>query len=195
MTKRSLSWTSGRGFWLTALLTVVITALVSHVALLQMIPFLQTDKQIEAGIRRGFSINELAQPPAPRAGSTSVPLANPDTLGSRAYLDLASGPLVLSGIRPEGCAYWSVSIFAHNTDTLLVKSDREIPAGPFAIGIRRGEQTITEPVDLETVMPSDRGVLLIRCFMRQREDVAYLASLDAERRTFVLRRADKEVGQ
>ena len=43
---------------------------------------------------------------------------------------------------------------------LVVKCDREIPAGPFAIGVRRAEQTITEPVDLETVMPSDWGVLL-----------------------------------
>jgi uncharacterized membrane protein len=180
---------------LTVLLTVLVTAVASHVVLLQMIPFLQTDKQIAAGIERGAGINELVQPPVARAGATSVPLANPDTLGSRAYLDLASGPLILTGIRPELCAYWSVSVFAHNTDTVLVKSDREIPSGPFAIGIRRADQTIAEPVELEAVLPSDRGVLLVRCFMRQRDDVAYLANLDAERRSFVLRAAGPEAGQ
>jgi uncharacterized membrane protein len=111
-----------------------------------------------------------------------VPLANPDTLGSRAYLDLSDGPFVVKGRRPESCTYWSASVFAHDTDTVTVLTDLDTPDRDVSLGIRTPNQRFVQPVGAEAVLPSEKGVLLLRCFMRDRTDAAYLAQLDQERR-------------
>jgi uncharacterized membrane protein len=163
-------------------------AVIVHGALLWGAPRWATDHQIREGLRRGGSWNTLLHGQPPTAGSTSVPLANADTLGSRAYLDLRGGPLILEGVRPESCTYWSATVFAHDTDTVTMLTDGDTPDRQVSLGIRLAGQRLAEAVATEAVLPSARGVLLVRCFMRDRADQEYLQQLDRERRQLQLRR-------
>ena len=167
----------------------ISAAVASHLLLLFGAPSWETDKQVALGLKRAGQMNALFHAPAPQAGTTTVPLANADTLSSRAYLDLSRGPYVLTGVRPKSCSYWSVSVFARNTDVVLIRSDRDTPDRSIDIGLRTPDQRLNERVAGEAVLPSPSGVLLIRCFMRDRMDKAYLATLDAERRQLALRPA------
>ena len=164
-------------------------AAATHAALLFGSPIWATDYQIEQGVKRGGSWNRLMYGKPPRAGTTTVGLASPDTLGTRAYLDLSKGPLMLEGLRPESCAYWSVSVFAHDTDAVLVLSDRDLPGRRVAIALRTQDQTVAEPGQATAVLPSPKGVLLIRCFMKDRTDKAYVAGLSQEIRGLTMRPA------
>lgn len=167
----------------------VVVGGATHALLLWRSPVWATDYQIDEGMKRGGAWNRLLYGKPPRAGTTSVGLASPDSLGSRAYLDLSKGPLVLEGLRPENCAYWSASVFAHNTDTVLVRSDRDLPQRRITIALRTVDQNVGEPVDDTAVLPSPKGVLLLRCFMRDRTDEAYVAKLSGEIRGLTLRPA------
>lgn len=175
---------------LAGAIAFVVAGLAVHGVLLWRSPAWATDYQIEEGLKRGGSWNALIYGKPPRAGTTKVGLASPDTLGTRAYLDLAKGPLVLEGLRPQNCAYWSASVFAHNTDTVLVRSDRDLPQARIKVALRTAGQALAEPVDATAVLPSPKGVLLIRCFMRDRTDAAYVAGLSQEIRGLTLRPAE-----
>ncbi|ODT86144.1 DUF1254 domain-containing protein [Phenylobacterium sp. SCN 70-31] len=167
------------------LATAVVVGLLVHAGLLWAAPRWATDRQIEAGLARGAVWNRLQHSPPPRAGTTSVPLANPDSLTSRAYLDLSKGPLVLEGPLPKACVYWSASLFAHDTRTVFIASDRDYPEGHVRIGFRHaGQSPVSDAQDVPS--PSRVAVLLIRCFMRDRTDAAYVEALDPARRALVL---------
>ncbi|MBX3482969.1 DUF1254 domain-containing protein [Phenylobacterium sp.] len=174
---------------LIGVIAFVAAGAATHAVLLFGSPTWATDYQIEQGIKRGGGWNGLIYGKPPRAGTTTVGLANPDTLGTRAYLDLSKGPLIVEGVRPESCAYWSLSVFAHDTDTVLVMSDRELPSGRLAVALRTADQAVAEPVQASAVLPSPKGVLLIRCFMKTRTDAAYVAGLAKEVRAVTMRPA------
>ncbi len=167
----------------------VVMAIVVHLGVLFLSPDWSTDHQIAEGLRRGGRMNALIYAKPPRAGATSVPLANPDTLSTRAYLDLRKGPLIVEGVRPHSCTYWSASVFARNTDTVLIRSDRDSPDGRISIGLGTAQQHVAEPVKDEAILPSTEGVVLLRCFIRDRTDKAYVTALEAESRGLVMRPA------
>lgn len=169
----------------------LVCAVASHWALLVMTPQLATDRQISEGLKRGGEINGLWHNPVATAGSTSVPLANPDSLTSRSYLDLSKGPLVLRGPKPKSCVYWSASIFAHNTDAIYVRSDKDFPGDEITVVIGREDAPIPAGSGDIVKSPSDRAVLLLRCFMRDRTDPAHLAVIDSERRALRLERLEQ----
>jgi|GEM_PF-2453853 len=163
------------------LATAVLFGVATHLVFLFGSPYWATDKQIDNWLSRGMAWNTLTFSPIPKAGSTTVPLANPDAFSSRAIIDLKKGPQVLEGPFPPSCTYWSASVFAHNTDTALIMSDRDFPTGLVKIGIARSKADIGENIDAIAVLDSDKAVLLLRCFMRDRTDKAYMATLTEER--------------
>jgi uncharacterized membrane protein len=162
----------------------------THAILLFGSPYWATDKQVKDWLSRGRTFNTLTFLPVPKVGVTTVPLANPDAFSSRAFIDLTKGPQILEGPIPPSCTYWSVSIFAHNTNTVLVKSDRDFPSGLVSIGVARRGENLMEKTNAIALLDSNLAVMILRCFMRDRNDAAYMAALDKERRKLVLRPAN-----
>lgn len=171
------------------LIAFLLAAGATHAVLLSGAPYWATDYQLRQGLKKGGAWNRLIYGKPPRAGTTTVGLASPDTLGSRAYLDLSKGPLILTGERPVSCAYWSASVFAHNTDAVLVKSDRDLPGRDISIVLRTADQDapVAGPVQASAVLPSPKGMLLLRCFMRDRTNKPYVEQLSREIRGLTLR--------
>jgi uncharacterized membrane protein len=175
------------------LAALLVSAAFTHVDTLLSIPYRETDEQIAAGLKMGREMNVLNHYPPPRAGGTAAPLANADTLSSRAYLDLSLGPMALQGLRPDLFTYWSASVFAHNTDTVFVLTDRETPERRISIGMRlKGQScgaTTENPVGHDAILPSATAVLLIHCFMSDRTNTQYISDLTGQQKALTLRPA------
>ncbi|MEZ5994475.1 MAG: DUF1254 domain-containing protein [Hyphomonadaceae bacterium] len=91
--------------------------------------------------------------------SRQVVRPSPDFAYSACVYDLSEGPVTISA-GPWG-AYWSLSLYAANSDNFYVIDDREARRGAAITLIRRGR---SHPDDAQTVVesPSVRGIALIR---------------------------------
>ena len=82
---------------------------------------------------------------APTHKSRQIVMPSPDLVYSSCVYDLAAGDLVIAGELPPEGHYWSLSLYAHNTDNYFVLNDRELPERSFSItrqpqGPRQGAQ-------------------------------------------------------
>ncbi len=157
------------------------SAVAGWVIMLDRIPVLATDMLFEAMTAAGARTNRLGPAVVRSARANKVPMANADILARSAMLDLSAGPLRFTGTPPgDKAAYWSVSVFAHNTDTLFVLNDRQVPPGrPVVVQLRLAHQPQPEAGVWDVVLPSPRGFLLVRPTMKDREDAAGVAALQA----------------
>lgn len=151
-----------------------------HIAI-DRIPYLATDRLFAGMEKAGARTNVLGKPVVRKASGNLVPMANADMLVRSAMLDLSDGPLRFMGTPPGKLAeYWSVSVFAHNTDTLFVLNDSHVPPGkPVVVQIRLGHHPAPEPGVHDVILPSARGFLLVRPTMANREDATTVAALAA----------------
>lgn len=167
---------------IVALLALLVSgAVAGWVIMLDRIPILATDMLFDAMTAAGARVNRLGPAVVRSARANKVPMANADILARSAMLDLTAGPLRFSGTPPgDKAAYWSVSVFAHNTDTLFVLNDRQVPPGqPVQVQLRLAHQPRPPAGVWDVVLPSPRGFLLVRPTMRNREDAAGVAALQA----------------
>jgi uncharacterized membrane protein len=91
--------------------------------------------------------------------SRTIVRPSPDFAYSACPYDLEGGPLVIAVSPWE--SYWSLSLYAANSDNYFVIDDREARGGAEITLIRRGG---ARPDDAERVVesPSRRGVALVR---------------------------------
>lgn len=142
---------------------------------LSALPSLITDMTFRTMLGRGARVNALREARVRYAPNDVVPLDNADTVTRSTIYDLSDGPLLYEGVVPQGLEYWSVSIFARNSDTLFVANDRTIPPGRFRLVVRLADQRSAVPANAQVVSTSRRGFLLIRAVMMDRSDKADIA--------------------
>jgi uncharacterized membrane protein len=167
---RMLPWT---------LATLALAALV-HLAAVWAVP-----RVIMAEVMRRMAdqggVNAAWFPPRPDATSRAVVRPSPDLLYATCAFDLRDGPLQLSAEVPEG-SYWSLSLFAANTDNFFVVND--LTAGGSHVDVVLVEAGTPPPPQAGARVvesPSRRGVAMTRTLI-DREDRE--PALDAVRRTF-----------
>lgn len=135
----------------------VAAAVLTHLAAINAVPNLLTGVAIsrlgEAGVNRWHI--------APRvtAESRTIVRPAPDFAYSACAYDLGDGPLTLR-VAPWG-DYWSLSLYAENSDNYFVIDDREVRGAAEIVLVRAGR---TPPDTGARVVesPSQRGVALIR---------------------------------
>ena len=123
---------------------------------------------------------------APTHKARQIVMPSPDLVYSSCVYDLAAGNLVIAGQLPPEGHYWSLSLYAHNTDNYFVLNDRELPARSFEIVVR-GEGGGSSPAGVTTVAsPTRTGIALIRMIQRKAGDLAVIqASQQSIRCTLV----------
>ena len=84
---------------------------------------------------------------------------SPDFAYSACAYDLSNGPVEMR-VTPWS-AYWSLSLYADNSDNFFTLNDREAQNGGDIMLIRRGSRA-PETTDRVVESPSGRGVALIR---------------------------------
>lgn len=107
---------------------------------------------------------------APTHKSRQIVMPSPDLVYSSCVYDLAAGDLSIVGALPPDGHYWSLSLYAHNTDNYFVLNDRELPSRSFSVVVRRkGSGGPSSAAVAES--PTQTGIALIRMIQRKAEDL------------------------
>jgi len=168
---------SGWGRWL---LLAVVVAVVAHALTVWLLPraVVRVATNVMAE-REGF--NRAVFPPRADETSRTIVRPSPDLLYAGCAFDVASAPVRIRAVVP-GDAYWSLSMFAANTDNFFVVNDRQAAAGTVdLVLVAPGTKVALPPGATLVEAPSARGIVLTRTLIA-RED--RLAELDEARRRF-----------
>ena len=163
-----------------ALAAFLVAACAGWAATLHWIPYKATDDLWNRFLSMAMRENQLTAPLVRSARRNSVPMDNADTMTRATVFNLSDGPVLFSADVPGDIEYWSVSLFAHNTDVFFVANDQDTGPGPYRLLIRREGQAASAPSDDVAVSPSERGFLIIRAVMRDRNDPAAIAKLKSD---------------
>lgn len=153
---------------------VLGVALASHFAALVAVP-----RAIFTSVAgkpfEGRGTNQLGHRELPKPGMGAWG-PSPDLLYSKCVYNVSDGPVRVNTPVPD--AYWSMSVYASNTDLVAVVNDRELQGHRLdAVFALRGQAT---PAGVRVIeVPSARGVAFFRTLV---EDPAQEALLDALRR-------------
>lgn len=168
--RRSLPWT----------LAALALAAVVHVGVVWAIPRVIMSVVVRGMTERG-GVNAAQFPPRADATSRAIVRPSPDLLYAACAFDLGDGPLRLTAEIPAA-GYWSLSLFAANTDNFFVVNDRTAGGPRVDVVLVRAGASVTAPPGARVVeSPSARGVVLTRTLVDREERVS---ELDAARRTF-----------
>ncbi len=138
-------------------LTAIVIALVAHFTFIFATPRVLMNVALErlsGGQYNAWHLGERVT-----AAARTIVRPSPDFAYSACSYDLNNGPLRLRAAPWD--AYWSLSLYADNSDNYYVIDDREAHDGADIVLIRRGGE---HPRDVARVVesPSQRGIALIR---------------------------------
>jgi uncharacterized membrane protein len=163
--------------WLALALGV---AVVTHAATVWLLPRVVMSVATESMAERaGF--NQAVFPPRADETARTIVRPSPDLLYAGCAFDLSAGPLRIEAVVPRD-TYWSLSMFAANTDNFFVINDRGVPSGTVDLVLATAGSAVAVP-DGATVVeaPSARGIVLTRMVVASAQRAA---ELDATRRRF-----------
>jgi uncharacterized membrane protein len=160
--------------WRARLALVLGAALVSHLAALVLVPRAIFTSVVGRPFE-GRGTNQLGHRELPKPGMRAWG-PSPDLLYSKCVYDVSQGPVRITMPVPE--TYWSMSVYAANTDLVAVVNDRELPGRKLdAVLALAGQPT---PAGARVIfVPMARGAAFFRTLVA---DPAQEAPLDALRR-------------
>ncbi len=145
---------AGWGKYAAGALLVAITA---HIAAVHAAPRLLMQVAIERLSAAGFNRWQIADRVTP--ASRQIVRPSPDFAYSACVFDLNEGPVILTAAPWN--SYWSLSLYAANSDNFFVIDDREAQYGAEITLVQRGRPH-PEGASQVVESPSRRGVALIR---------------------------------
>jgi uncharacterized membrane protein len=166
--------------WLifTAALAVVL-----HFVIIRQIPSFVTNRTIEGIFARKQTreFNRLFVNDLPVAGRDLVVMTNGDMKTSLAAYDVSENPVKIHCLVPNTGNYWSISLFAWNTDNFYVRNDRNAPAREFdLIIVKSGSQYQKKEAEEIVVSPTEKGVVLMRYIVSNRGNQEEINFVTAE---------------
>lgn len=138
----------------------IAVAVAAHLALIHAAPRVLMGAAIERVGAGGYNQWRLSE--RVTEASRTIVRPSPDFAYSVCAYDLGDGPVAIR-VEPWD-AYWSLSLYAANSDNYFVIDDREVRDGADVTLVRRGrarevaDDTATRVVE----SPSRRGIALIR---------------------------------
>jgi uncharacterized membrane protein len=152
--------------WFYRALTLSVTAIIAHLALVWATPRLimrhvmNSPEAIEMNM-----LNNAAFPPPVDASSRRVVMPSPDLLYSVCVFDVSKGPVRVTA-QPGLKTYWSIALYGSNSDNFFVINDREAGNAPVDLwlvseGPNAADPTVPTGAKV-VVTPSEKGFLLMR---------------------------------
>lgn len=107
--------------------------------------------------------NRAAFTPPITSASRDVVMPSPDMLYSMCVFDLNKGPVRVTA-NPELKSYWSIALYAANSDNFFVVNDRQAGGAPVDLWLVGPEtKSVAAPAGSKQVdSPSTQGFLLMR---------------------------------
>ena len=179
------SWSARQKLWVYRVLGLLITAVTVHLAAVWATPRLIMNRVMNAPMVTDLKpVRGAVFPPAVDATSRRVVMPSPDLLYSLCVYDLSKGPLRITA-RPALDTYWSVALYADNSDNFFVQNDRQTGKAALDLWLVAEGANASAPAvpagARVVVSPSRRGLLLMRVLTANYE--AEKTLLEAARRT------------
>ena len=153
---------------------IVLGVIVYQVILRQVpIRLMSTAEQRLLSMRNNAS-NTFFHGRAPTAKARQIVMPSPDLVYSSCVYDLGKGPLRMQGNLPPAGYYWSLSLYAHNTDNYFVLNDRELPNRRFDVTLYPPSLARSGDSLSAVKSPSLTGIALIRMIQRREDDLAMI---------------------
>jgi uncharacterized membrane protein len=143
--------------WTKYVAAALAFAVATHFAVIHMVPRVLMNVALERIGSGGPNMWHAADRVTPLARTIVRP--SPDFAYSACSYDLGNGPLTLR-VTPWD-AYWSLSLYAANSDNYYVIDDREARNGVEITLVRHGRRPPEDAVNV-IESPSQRGIALIR---------------------------------
>ena len=158
-------------------LLFAVAAVVGHVGLVLATPHLLMNVAMKRISQDGKLINQFYFAPRTTQQSRGVVRPSPDLAYSSCAFDLSGGPLLIEAAPSPNQGYFSISVFAANTDNIAVFDTTQTPQGVRFVLARKGQAV---PQGERVVYsPSDRGIVLDR---RLAPSAELFAAVDQARR-------------
>lgn len=164
--------------WLRWIVFVAAGAAVVHWAAIRYAPDMIMSRVMSRMGERG--VNTIAHGERATAASRAIVKPSPDLLYSTCVYDLTRLPLKVTTAAPTD-TYWSVALYASNTDNFFVLNDLQTKGQPATIVlVDKGQSLPPQPEGVIVVAaPTPKGVVLFRTLVN---DDAREAELDQQRR-------------
>lgn len=161
--------------WRWHVAAALLLALLSHALTVWAIPRLIMDRIISIGREEARSQSGalVYLPPPIDHTQRRIVMPSPDLLYASCAFDLGEGPVRVQ-FNANYPRYWSLALYAANSDTYLVRNDGD--AGGRGIDLRieenRGTPAANRPGAPESVIsPTRRGFLLLRLLVDDDPDL------------------------
>jgi uncharacterized membrane protein len=178
-------WSTRKRLWFYRGLTLLSTALIVHVLAVWATPRLIMNRLMSGPTAQAMNmLNQAAFLPAVDASSRRVVMPSPDLLYSVCVFDLSVGPVRVRA-NPGLPSYWSIALYAANSDNFFVLNDRQAGAAPVDLWLvsegPNPRDPAVPPGARVVVSPSAQGFLLMRVLTADYE--AEKAVVEPARRT------------
>jgi uncharacterized membrane protein len=145
--------------WALRVALVLLGAALVHLLAVWLLP-----RAIVRGAQRRLAtsvgMNHVQHLPLPDSDWHRAVLPSPDLLYSACAFDVSKGPLLIMATVPEG--YFSISVFADNTDNFFVVNDRTAGGRNIRVVLAR-DSTLQDPGGGRVIVPpSPTGLILFR---------------------------------
>ncbi len=165
--KRALPW----------IFKTLLLAVMFHIITINAYPYYVMLKLKKS---REGAMNAIVHAPVISAESREVVRPSSDLLYSVCGYDLSEKPLRVTAAIPED-TYWSVSMFADNTDNFFVMNDRELESKEVDIVlIRKGDGYTAEGNTMVVESPSKKGVVLLRMLITDESRLGVLIKIQKQ---------------
>src|SRR5438105_7615311 len=122
---------------LAGVIAGLVLGIIAYYVVLHVVPIrLMAAAEDRLTKMRNTGTNTMHHGRAPTHRARQIVMPSPDLIYSSCVYDLSSGPLRIAGTLPPADHYWSLSLYAHNTDNYYVLNDRELPDRRFDVVIR-----------------------------------------------------------
>lgn len=154
--------------WPYLLAATLILGGIIHIVTILTFPSFVMDRLI-AGVEAQVGLGVAAHGPRATAESRTVVRPSPDLLYTICAFDVSERPMRISAPVPKD-TYFSLSMFADNTDNFFVVNDQQLPNDSVDVILVQNEDQVSTlggaPI---VVAPSNRGVVLFRTLIQSEE--------------------------